>query len=87
MSNTRAIAQALGRLGGRARAARLTPAERRRIAALGGTARKRSLDVTQRIADNFAYVGAMQALGNRPPRPSQVSTCKGPLPGLYPNRS
>ena len=59
---------------------------RQRIAALGGIARKRSLDVARRIADNFAYVDAMQALGDRRPRPSRVSTCRGPLPGLYPNR-
>ena len=86
MSSTSAIAAALGRLGGQARARRLSPADRRRIAALGGTARKRSLEVARRIADNFAYVSAMQALGDRRPRASQVSTCKGPLPGLYPDR-
>ena len=87
MNSTRAIAEALGRLGGQARAKRLMPAERRRIAALGGTARKRSLEVARRIADNFAYVSAMQALGGRRASPARVSTCKVRLPGLYPNRS
>ena len=86
VNNTRAIAQALGRLGGQARAKRLSPAERRRIAALGGTARGRSLEVARRIADNFAYVSAMQALGGRRASPARVSTCKVRLPGLYPNR-
>ena len=87
MNSTRAIAAALGRLGGRARARRLSPAERRRIAALGGAARSRSLEVARRIADNFAYVSAMQALGGRRTSPARVATCKGPLPGLYPDRN
>lgn len=86
MTNTRVIAQALGRLGGQARAKRLPPAERRRIAALGGAARSRSLEVARRIADNFAYVGAMQALAGRRSTPALISSCKGPLPGLYPDR-
>lgn len=86
MTNTQASAKALGRLGGQARARRLSPADRRRIAALGGEARSRSLEVARRIADNFAYVSAMQALGGRRPSPARVATCKGPLPGLYPNR-
>lgn len=86
MNNTRAIAKALGRLGGQARARRLPSAERRRIAALGGAARRRSFDVAKRIAENFAYVEAMQALGGRQRRQVQVSTCKGPLPGIYRDR-
>lgn len=87
MNNTRTIAKALGRLGGQARARRLSPADRQRIAALGGAARSRSLEVARRIADNFAYVRAMQALGGRRARLARVSTCKGPLPGLYRDRS
>lgn len=86
MNNARMIAKALGRLGGNARARRLTPADRQRIAALGGAARGRSLEVARRIADNFVYLRAMQALGGRRPRPARVCTCKGPLPGLYPDR-
>ena len=87
MNNTRAIAKALGRRGGQARARRLSAEERRRIAALGGAARKASLEVARRIADNFAYLTAVQALGGRPRKPARLSTCKGPLPGLYPDRN
>ena len=86
MSSTRAIAAALGRLGGQARARRLSSSDRKRIAALGGTARKQSLVVARRIADNFAYLTAMQELGGRRPTPARISNCKGPLPGLYPDR-
>ena len=86
MDNTRAIAKALGRRGGQARARRLSAEERRRIAALGGAARRTSLEVARRIAENFAYLTAAQELGGRPPRPVRAGTCKGPLPGLYPNR-
>lgn len=87
MTNTRAIAQALGRLGGQARARRLSAEDSRHIASLGGTARRRSLEVARRIAENFAYLSATQALGKRRPSPARVSTCKGRLPGLYPDRS
>ncbi|MDP3717937.1 MAG: hypothetical protein Q8T13_09270 [Acidobacteriota bacterium] len=86
MTSTGAIAAALGRLGGQARARRLEPAERKRIAALGGAARKRSLDVARRIADNFAYAAAVQELSGGQPTPARVKACKGPLPGLYPDR-
>lgn len=86
MTNTQASAKALGRLGGQARARRLSSADRRRIAALGGEARSRSLEVARRIADNFAYVSAMQVLGRRRPSATRVATWKGPLPGLYPGR-
>lgn len=87
MTETRKIAQALGRRGGQARARRLSAADRQRIAALGGAARRRSLEVARRIVENFSYVEAMQALGGRTPKPARVRTCKGPLPGLYPGRS
>lgn len=87
MTNLQASAKALGRLGGQARARRLPPADRRRIAALGGAARGRSLEVARRIVENFAYVSAMQDLGGRRPGPLRVSKCKGPLPGLYPDRN
>ncbi len=86
MNSTRATAAALGRLGGQARARRLDPAERKRIAALGGAARKRSLDAARRIADNFAYASAVQELGGPRTTAARISTCKGPLPGLYPDR-
>jgi hypothetical protein len=86
MNNTRAIAKALGRRGGQARARRLSAEERRRIAALGGVARRASLEVARRIADNFSYLAAVQELGGRRPEAARVRTCKGPLPGLYPDR-
>lgn len=86
MKSTGAIAAALGRLGGQARARRLDPAERKRIAALGGAARKRSLDVARRIADNLAYAAAVQELRGPRTVAARISTCKGPLPGLYPDR-
>ena len=86
MNNARAIATAMGRRGGQARARRLSPDQRRRIAALGGAARRASLEVAQRIIDNFSYLTAVQALGGRRRNPARVSTCKGPLPGLYPDR-
>lgn len=87
MKSTGTIAARLGRLGGQARARRLEPAERRRIAALGGAARKRSLDVARQIAANFAYLAAMHDLGGRQPTAARITTCGGPLPGLYPDRT
>lgn len=86
VTSTGAIAAALGRLGGQARARRLDSTERKRIAALGGAARKQSLDVARRIADNFAYVTAMQELAGPRTKSTRIKTCKGPLPGLYPDR-
>lgn len=86
MKNTRTIAKALGRLGGRARAKRLSAAERRRIAALGGAARKRSIDVARRVAENFAYAAAIEELRGPRTAATRISTCRGPLPGLYPDR-
>src|SRR5688500_2899969 len=53
--NARAMARARGRRGGRARARILTADARRRIAALGGAARRRSLELAQRHRDNFIY--------------------------------
>lgn len=85
MTTAEAAAQ-LGRKGGRARAARLSPERRAEIAALGAAARKRSLDAARRIRANFDYLRAVEAL--RPPTPpvSTVKTCAGPLPGLHRSR-
>jgi hypothetical protein len=80
------MAKVLGRRGGRARARRLSSAERKHIASLGGKARRRSLLVAQRIADNFRYVAALQLLHGRTNKVTRRSTCKGPLPGIYPAR-
>lgn len=87
MSTTRSMAQALGRRGGQARARRLPSAEQRRIAALGGAARSRSFEVARRIAVNFAYLAATRTLSGRTSSAIRVATCKGPLPGLYPDRT
>jgi hypothetical protein len=79
------MARALGRRGGLARARRLTPEERRRIAALGGKARAESLRAARRIADNFRYEAAVRALrGNAPPI-RRLKSFAGPLPGIYPD--
>lgn len=79
--NTRDMARALGRRGGRARARNLTADQRRRIAALGGAARRRSLEAERRLAANFLYAGLVREL--RPPPPVQrMKTFNGRLPGL-----
>ena len=84
--NARRMAKMLGRRGGRARAARLGAADRQRIAALGGRARRRSLDAARRVAENFAYAAAVEGLRGGPPQPKRVKTCRGPLPGIYARR-
>jgi hypothetical protein len=78
------VARSLGRRGGHARAARLTPEERRRIAALGGQARRRSFELARRVAENFRYVDAVAAMRGGRPKVARLKTCRGPLPGLYP---
>lgn len=84
--DTRSMAQALGRRGGRARARSLTPEQRRGIAALGGVARRRSLELAQRHADNFMYARMVLEL-RPPPRVERVRNFSGPLPGLYPRKA
>jgi hypothetical protein len=81
--NTRDMARALGRRGGRARARTLTADQRRRIAVLGGAARRRSLELARRHRDNFMYLAAVLEL-QPPPRVERTRTFNGPLPGLYP---
>jgi len=78
------VARALGRRGGRARAERLSSGERRRIAALGGHARRRAVELTRRVAENFRYVETVDALRGGAPVVVSRKTCRGPLPGLYP---
>lgn len=80
--NISEMARALGKKGGETRAARLAPSEKRRIAALGGRARALSLHASRRVAENFRYVEAMDALQ---PRPTVVRLrdFTGPLPGIY----
>jgi hypothetical protein len=76
------MARALGRRGGRARARRLSPREKIRIARLGARARLQSLRASRRIADNARYAAAMRDLG---PVPAirRLKTFAGPLPGIY----
>lgn len=81
--SARDMARILGRRGGRRRAERLPAEERRRIAALGGRARRQSLVLAQRIEDTLRYAGAAAAL--RPPtKVTRSAIARGRLPGLYP---
>ena len=84
--NAKQMARALGRRGGRARARNLTADARRRIAALGGAARRRSLARARRHEDNFKYTAMVLDLQPRP-RVERMRTFDGPLPGLYPDTS
>ncbi|MCM3878666.1 MAG: hypothetical protein ND807_01025 [Vicinamibacterales bacterium] len=77
------IAKALGRRGGRARDKRLSAAEKRRIASLGGQARLQSLRAARRIADNFRYVAVLSELRGQP-NVRRLKTFAGRLPGIYP---
>jgi hypothetical protein len=77
------VARALGRRGGQARAARLSAQERRRIAALGGHARRRSLELAHLVTENFRYVEAVAALRGGRPKVVRSKTCTAKLPGLY----
>jgi hypothetical protein len=81
----RAAAQVLGRAGGRARARRVSPEERRRIASLGGQARRQSLQIAQRIVDNLRYAAAVQEL-RRPPAVKRLAAFRGPLPDMAAGR-
>lgn len=80
------LAAALGQRGGRARAARLSPHRKRQIAAAGAAARRESLAAAKRIAVNFRYAAAVRELAGTRQRVQRVSTCRGPLPGIYPGR-
>jgi hypothetical protein len=75
------MAQALGRLGGLARGARLSPDARRRIAAKGGRAKRDSALATRRIIDNLRYAEAASTLAGAP-RIVRLATARGPLPRL-----
>ena len=60
--DTRRIAQALGSLGGKARARALSPAERRRIASQGGLARSLSRHAARRVQENFLTLATADTL-------------------------
>lgn len=81
------LAAVLGRRGGRARAARLSPDRRRQIAAAGADARRASLEAARRIAVNFSYAAAVAALRGATPPVRRLSTCRNRLPGLYPGKA
>lgn len=76
------MAHALGRKGGRARAARLGPAEKSRIAALGGRSRALSLHAARRVSENFRYLEAIEVLQPRP-KVVRLSAFDGPLPRIH----
>ena len=59
---TKDIAKALGRLGGRARAKKLSAAHRKKIASLGGRIRAMARHAERRVEDNFRYLHAIEAL-------------------------
>jgi hypothetical protein len=80
--NTSDMARALGRKGGKARARRLPPEERRRIAALGGRARAISIHAARRIAENFRFVEVMNATRPRP-KVIRLREFAGPLPCIH----
>jgi len=81
------IARVLGRRGGRARARRLSAAQKRTIAALGAQARLHSLKAAEYIAANFRYAEAVRQLGGESTRIKRVHRFTGRLPGIYSNGS
>lgn len=82
--NSRDMARALGRQGGRVRAKRLSIDQRKRIASLGGSARLQSLRAARRIADNFRYAAALRELRGPSRAVKRLRTFEGRLPGIYP---
>ncbi len=62
MMKIRDIAKALGRLGGRARAKKLSPERKKKIAAMGGLSRALSHHAVRRIEDNFRTLEAIEVL-------------------------
>jgi hypothetical protein len=69
------------------RAKRLSAAQKRQIASLGGASRARSLQAARRVADNFRYAAAIDALRRSSSRVTRLNAVKGRLPGLYPDQS
>ena len=77
------MAKALGSRGGRARAKRLSAEERRRIASLGGHARRRSLEAARNIIDNLRWAAIVREFQGGQPPIRRMKQFKGPLPGIY----
>ena len=87
--DTRDIARLLGRRGGQARARRLSETERKRIASLGGKARRRSLETARRIVQNLEYAAAVAELRDESREVTRIktSTSTDRLPGIYPSKA
>lgn len=85
--NATEIARQLGRRGGQARARRLSAEDRKRIASLGGHARRRSREATRRMTINLRYAATVLELRGGLPAVTRMSTSEGPLPGPHPIRS
>lgn len=83
MKRVSTIAKKLGRLGGLARAKRLSADQKRIIASRGGKARAESLLAARRIQENFDYLDAVLALQGKNVTIKSVSNYTGPLPGHY----
>lgn len=81
--NVSDAARVLGRKGGRSRAQRLSVGEKKRIASLGGHARRRSLEAARRIADNFRYADMLGELRGSA-SVTRLREFTGRLPGIYP---
>lgn len=79
------MAKALGRRGGRARAKRLSAIDRKRIASLGGHARRRSLQAARRIAENLRYAAVVEDLRRQRTTVKRLRAFTGRLPGIYPD--
>jgi hypothetical protein len=84
--NASEMAKALGRRGGRARGRRLSAADKKRIASLGGKARFQSIQATRRIVDNLRYAAVVSDLHRKPTNVKRLRAFAGPLPGIYPAR-
>ncbi len=82
--NASQMARRLGRRGGRARGKRLSAVEKKRIASLGGKARRESLQAARRITDNFRYAAVLGELRGQSTPVRRLSAFAGPLPGIYP---
>lgn len=83
----RDMARAMGRRGGQQRARRLSAPARRRIASLGGRARRDSIQAARRIAENLRYAAAVRDLRGRSLDVTPLHAFKGPLPGIYPAKT
>jgi hypothetical protein len=84
--NASDMARLLGSKGGKARAKRLPPGEKQRIAALGGRARALSFHATRRLAENFRYIDAIDAMRPRP-KVVRLRDFAGPLPTVHGTRT